>query len=138
MNTDLSTCFRLATGDCPLFLPDLGTQVPQAGNLLRDFRPRPAEFGDGLACARAQEILPIVSDGLGRTAGRLAREQTEFRFAETPRFEALLAGILARFARLCNGDADREIIDALGAVSEFLGVDRAGLWCNSAEEAGSL
>jgi signal transduction histidine kinase len=60
-------------------------------------------------------------------ASALERKRMELALAERLRFQQLLSDLSARFANVSALDFDQAVHGALGAIAEFLGVDRAEL-----------
>jgi len=60
-------------------------------------------------------------------ASALERKRMELALAERLRFQQLLSDLSARFANVSALDFDQAVHGALGAIADFLGVDRAEL-----------
>src|SRR5512145_676824 len=65
---------------------------------------------------------------LGVSLDITRRKQSEERLHEQLRFEALIGDLSARFAGLADADAARGIEPGLGALGDFLSVDRLAVW----------
>lgn len=70
------------------------------------------------------ERLRLLSEAF---AGALERKRMESALAERLRFQRLLSDLSARFANVSAVDFDQAVRGALGAIAEFLGLDRAEL-----------
>jgi signal transduction histidine kinase len=70
------------------------------------------------------ERLRLLSEAF---AGALERKRMESALAERLRFQRLLSDLSARFANVSAVDFDQAVRGALGAIVDFVGVDRAEL-----------
>jgi signal transduction histidine kinase len=70
------------------------------------------------------ERLRLLSEAF---ASALERKRMESALAERLRFQRLLSDLSARFANVSAVDFDQAVRGALGAIAEFLGLDRAEL-----------
>jgi len=70
------------------------------------------------------ERLRLLSEAF---AGALERKRMESALTERLRFQRLLSELSGRFANVAAVDFDQAVRGALGAISDFVGVDRAEL-----------
>ena len=92
---------------------------PMLGVLSFDSVRVERDWPDGLI-----ERLRLLSEAF---ASALERKRMESALAERLRFQRLLTDLSARFANVSAVDFDHAVRGALGAIADFLGVDRAEL-----------